>query len=99
MKDLGLFDADKIDGEIFLRYSTTDDEYLPYGSTKPQKIKEGVPILQDSKKIFAVIGVKDSIETSVDENTENVLVVSWGSSSDDKKKIKKVFTDLKDLIC
>ena len=95
MASVGLFDYDKIKGEIILRHSKKGDKYIPYGKTTSQKINEGKPILQDSEKIFAMVGVKDSIETKVDKDTNNLLIISWGF---DKDKVSKTLNEFEKLV-
>ena len=92
LTSIGLFDYDKIKGEIKIRFSKLGDEYLAYGSKNMQKIKPGKLILEDNEKIFAVIGYKDSQETKVDKDTKNLFIVSWGD------KAKKVIEEYENMI-
>ncbi|MFH0875808.1 MAG: phenylalanine--tRNA ligase subunit beta [archaeon] len=98
LTSIGMFDLGKIKGKVKVRFAQSKDSYLPYGHTELQKIKEGRIILEDEEKIFAVVGYKDSIRTSVDERTKNILVVSWGSKDKDETKIRAVFEKLSRLL-
>ncbi len=75
---IGVFDSDKITGNINLRLSTEGDEFTPIGKTKPSKITKGVPILQDEVRIISIPGVRDSNETKITKHTKNLLLISWG---------------------
>jgi len=49
---IGLFDLDKIEGDVELKLAHQGDEFVPIGKSGPDKLKPNTPILKDSKKDF-----------------------------------------------
>jgi DNA/RNA-binding domain of Phe-tRNA-synthetase-like protein len=75
---IGLFDLDKITGDIELTLAAAGDHLLPIGKDKPVKLVPGTPILKDADGIFSAVGSRDSKRTMVTYATRNVLAFSWG---------------------
>ncbi|MBD3203402.1 phenylalanine--tRNA ligase subunit beta, partial [Candidatus Woesearchaeota archaeon] len=94
MRSIGLFDLDKIKGKIKIRFAEKGDRYHPYGQKSEVRIKPGKIIMEDEEKIFGVLGYKDSIMTSVDEDTKNLLVIAWGEKGKDEDIIRDVFEEV-----
>ena len=90
--------ADKIEGDIELRLSKKGDKYTPIGKDKPQEIEQNVPILEDRSKIISIVGVRDSIDTMVTENSKNLLLVSWGASEIDEIEVESILERCAELI-
>ena len=75
---IGLFDLDKIIGDLELTLSAPGDQFIPLGKDKPVKLAPGTPILKDENGIFSAVGSRDSKRTMITNATRNVLVFSWG---------------------
>ncbi len=74
---IGLYDIDKIEGNmLLLKYSTPGDEFFPIGGKRV--VLRGEPCLYDSKKILHLYPHRDSEYTKITDMTRNVLVVSCG---------------------
>jgi DNA/RNA-binding domain of Phe-tRNA-synthetase-like protein len=77
---IGLFDFDKIKGEIELTVAKAGDSFLPIGKEKLVALTPGTPILRDSLGIFSAIGTRDSQRTMITAASQNLLAVSWGGN-------------------
>jgi DNA/RNA-binding domain of Phe-tRNA-synthetase-like protein len=75
---IGLFDCDKIVGDIELALAIPGDQFIPIGKDKPVRLSPGTPILKDAEGIFSAVGSRDSKRTMISSNTTNVLAFSWG---------------------
>jgi len=86
---IGVFDNDRIIGDVTLRLAVEDDEFIPIGKNKALGIDENTPILEDAERIISCIGVRDSNETKITKNTKNLLIFSWGNQEAPREKIKE----------
>jgi len=75
---IGLFDFDKIQGNVELTLALPGDQFIPIGKDKPVKLSPGTPILKDAEGIFSAVGSRDSQRTMITGGTRNVLAFSWG---------------------
>jgi len=75
---LATFDADKLEGKIFMRFSEEGEQILGIGMKKPLILKGGEIVASDNKKLVAVYPYRDSDNTKVTETTENALIVICG---------------------
>lgn len=75
---IGLFDLDKITGNLELTLATSGDQFVPIGKDKPVKLAPGTAVLKDGDGIFSAVGSRDSKRTMITDATQNVLVFSWG---------------------
>ena len=76
---IGVFDADRIDGDIELASAAAGDSFVPIGKDSPIQLNAGVPVLRDRQGIFSAVGSRDSRRTMILPETRNVLVFSWGA--------------------
>ena len=75
---LATFDADKLEGIIFMRFSEEGEQILGIGMKKPLILKGGEIVVSDTKKLVAVYPYRDSDNTKVTEKTENASLVICG---------------------
>ena len=75
---IGLFDLDRIAGDLELTLSAPGDPFIPIGKDKPVKLAPGTPVLKDGDGIFSAVGSRDSKRTMITPATRNVLLFSWG---------------------
>jgi phenylalanyl-tRNA synthetase beta chain len=77
MFDIGrpnhIYDLNKINGEIAVRLSQHDEEFIAIGGQE-YKLPSGIMVIADEQKILAIAGVMGGELSKVDENTTNVLV-------------------------
>ncbi len=74
---IGLYDLDKIEGDVSLRRARKGEIFVPIGG-KETLLAGGEPVLADSQKIMFLYPYRDSELTKVDENTRRVLIVGAG---------------------
>ncbi|MBW9141288.1 MAG: hypothetical protein K1T65_06290 [Candidatus Aramenus sp.] len=76
---IGIYDLAKIMGEPSLVISKGDEEFLGIGKKSPEKVEKGIPILVDGEgRVMHIYPHRDSVLTSVDLNTKDVLVIGAG---------------------
>jgi DNA/RNA-binding domain of Phe-tRNA-synthetase-like protein len=98
LRPVGVFDADRVAGEVMLDRARPGDTFVPLGKTKPEKIPPGSAILRDREKIFSMIGVRDSAETMVRPETENLLALSWGFEAVPRAEVQATVRRVADLL-
>ena len=80
MYDIGqpthIYDFDKIDGEISVRYSTSGEEFIPITTKTSIKLPSDLLIIADQSKILAVAGVMGDLRSSITNKTKNILIES-----------------------
>jgi len=74
---IGLYDADKIPGDMVLRLSDGGEVFMPIGGGE-KKLEKGVPILLSKTLVMHVYPHRDSVVTMVTKNTNNVLAIGAG---------------------
>lgn len=95
---IGLFDLDRVEGDVELRLAHSGDEFTPIGKSSPEKLKMNTPILRDSKKIFSAVGARDSKDTMITSASRNLLLFSWGTSEVSQEKVIEVLDKCASLI-
>ena len=96
---IGLFDFDKIVGNIELTLSENREEFTPIGSKdKPIKLPDRTPVLKDNAGIFSAVGIRDSERTKISTSTINILAFSWGTENIDSLLISSVLDQLAENI-
>ncbi len=71
---LGVFDTDKIEGDLVLRYSEEGEIFKPLGG-RTEILPKDVVVISDSKKLFSKFPYRDSIFGAVTTNTKNILII------------------------
>lgn len=74
-RPLHVFDADKVKGNLLIRYSKKGENFLALNSEKYQ-LDDGMIIICDDSGIISLAGIMGGASTACDENTVNVLVES-----------------------
>jgi|YelNatPaOPRAMG01_1025707.scaffolds.fasta_scaffold29725_6 DNA/RNA-binding domain of Phe-tRNA-synthetase-like protein len=83
---IGLYDYDKVEGELTLRFAHNGELFKPIGG-KYEVLTSNQIVLSDSIKILHVYPFRDSIDAMITKNTRNVLVVSCGAPKISKELI------------
>ena len=74
---IGLYDIDRIKGQLRLRLSREGEVFDPIGGSR-ELLSEGLPVLADDEKIIHLYPHRDSRHTMIRPSTKNVLVVACG---------------------
>lgn len=88
---MGLYDSDKIEGDIIIDVGKDDEFYE--GISKPKITATGKIILRDNKGIFGN-PTADSRRTSILDNTTHILAVFFISSAVDYKYTEQTLNNL-----
>jgi DNA/RNA-binding domain of Phe-tRNA-synthetase-like protein len=75
---LATFDADKLEGDLIMRFATEGEEFYGIGMEDPLVLKGGEIVLSDNEKMIAVYPYRDANNTKVTEKTKNVTIVVCG---------------------
>jgi DNA/RNA-binding domain of Phe-tRNA-synthetase-like protein len=76
---LATFDADKLEGGLFVRFAEEGEQFLGIGMEKPLILKGGEIVVTDNEKLVAVYPYRDADNTKVTDETENVTLVVCGA--------------------
>jgi len=90
---IGLFDFDKIQGNVELTLALPGDQFIPIGKDKLVRLSPGTPILKDAEGIFSAVGSRDSQRTMITGGTRNVLAFSWGIEGIDSALVSLVLDE------
>ena len=72
------FDADKLRGDLTMRFAGKDEKFLGIGMDKPLQLHGGEIVVQDAEKLVAVYPYRDAEDSKVTEATKNVVLLFCG---------------------
>ena len=75
---LATFDADKLEGDLLMRFAEEGEQFYGIGMKKPLILKGGEIIVSDDQKLIAVYPYRDADNTKVTEETENIMMLVCG---------------------
>jgi len=75
---LAAFDANKLKGELIMRFAEKGEEFLGIGMEKPMSLKGGEIVVSDDEKLVAVYPHRDADDTKITEKTKNVMLLVCG---------------------
>ena len=75
---LATFDADKLEGDLIMRFAIEGEEFYGIGMEEPLVLKGSEIVLCDNEKMIAVYPHRDADNTKVTEKTKNVTIVICG---------------------
>ncbi|AAK40963.1 hypothetical protein SULI_08750 [Saccharolobus solfataricus] len=95
---IGLYDRDKIVGDLHLVMSKGNEEFLGLGKKK-EKLDKGIPILVDDEgKVLHIYPHRDSVLTSITLNVKNVVIIGAGVPNIDENLVKYAVDRVADLL-
>ncbi len=74
---IGLYDLDRVRGELKLRFANEGEIFRPIGG-KDDRLEKNQIVLADDEKVLHVFPYRDSRETMIRKETRNVLIVACG---------------------
>jgi DNA/RNA-binding domain of Phe-tRNA-synthetase-like protein len=86
---LATFDADKLEGELLMRFAEEGEQFFGIGMDKPLILKGGEIVVSDEEKLVAIYPYRDADNTKVTKETENVTIVVCGVPGISKEKLEK----------
>jgi len=75
---IAAFDADKLSGNLTMRYAEKGEKFLGIGMEKPQILQGGEIVISDKEKMVAIYPYRDAEKSKVTEDTRNVLLLFCG---------------------
>ena len=75
---IATFDADKLEGDLLMRFAEEGEQFYGIGMKKPLILKGGEIVVSDDKKLIAVYPYRDADNTKVTEETENIMMLVCG---------------------
>ena len=75
---LATFDADKLEGDLLMRFAEEGEQFIGIGMKKPLILKGGEIVVSDDQKLIAVYPYRDADNTKVTEETENIMMLVCG---------------------
>lgn len=98
MNPMGAYDADKLDGEIVLRYSTEGENYQDIGC-ETGKMREGVIVYSDDTGIICRgYNYKDAERTKITPDTKKVVLIADGTDQYSIEDVERALDDAIGLI-
>ncbi|MHA1268257.1 MAG: B3/B4 domain-containing protein [Candidatus Helarchaeota archaeon] len=88
------FDKDKLYGNIKMRFSEKNEEFLGIGMKKPLILTGTEIILVDEKNILAIYPYRDANHSKLTNSTKNMLLLTCGVPGFPKDNIIKATSDL-----
>ncbi|MBN1784881.1 MAG: hypothetical protein JW815_04020 [Candidatus Bathyarchaeota archaeon] len=86
---LATFDADKLDGELLMRFAEEGEHFSGIGMEKTLMLRGGEIVVSDKEKLVAVYPYRDAGNTKVTEKTKNITVVVCGVPGVNKQELEK----------
>ena len=75
---LAAFDAEKLKGNLFMRFATEGEEFLGIGMEKPMRLRGIEIVVSDMEKLVAIYPHRDAEGTKVTEETKNIFLLVCG---------------------
>jgi DNA/RNA-binding domain of Phe-tRNA-synthetase-like protein len=86
---LATFDADKIQGNILMRFAKEGEQFYGIGMKKPLILNGGEIVVSDEEKLIAVYPYRDADNTKVTQETKNVTIVVCGVPGINKDSLER----------
>ena len=88
---LATFDADKLEGDLLMRFAEEGERFYGIGMEKPLILKGGEIVISDKEKLVAVYPYRDADSTKVTDKTENITVVVCGVPGIPKRDLENAY--------
>jgi len=75
---LAAFDADRLKGDLLMRFATEGEEFLGIGMEKAMVLQGGEIVISDDEKLVAVYPHRDADNTKITMKTKNVVLLVCG---------------------
>lgn len=85
---LAAFDADKLRGNLLMRFALQGEEFRGIGMEKPMRLTGNEVVISDDEKIVAIYPYRDAEVSKVTEDTKNVSILVCGVPGISEDKLK-----------
>jgi DNA/RNA-binding domain of Phe-tRNA-synthetase-like protein len=90
---IGIYDLDKLKGEVRLRLSSPGEEFIGIGN-KIKDLEAGIPVLADDEGVIHLYPHRDCQRTMITEQCENALIVACGAPGMRQKLLVKAIEEV-----
>jgi len=98
MIPMGGFDLDKVDGDIYLRFSKGDEEFIPLGPGTPETTYSGEVVYADDSHILTRRwNFRDADATKITEETGNLVMFLDASPEISVETVQVALAELETL--
>ncbi|MGA5419405.1 phenylalanine--tRNA ligase beta subunit-related protein [Streptomyces lavendulocolor] len=73
---LGVFDRDKLAGDVTLRLTDGTEEFTALGADGPATLGPGRPVLADDERVLSLFAHRDGVHQAVTAGTRRVLLLA-----------------------
>jgi DNA/RNA-binding domain of Phe-tRNA-synthetase-like protein len=91
---IGIYDVDRIEGELSLRLSLEGEQFVGIGN-KVSALEKDIPVLADEEGIVHLYPHRDSMRTRITEECKNALVVACGAPGIRKKALDRALESVR----
>lgn len=75
---LAAFDADKLKGDLVMRFARRGERFLGIGMQRPMELEGGEVVVSDAEKLVAVYPHRDAEQAKINDGTEAALLMVCG---------------------
>lgn len=98
---LAAFDNQSLEGDLEMRFAREGVEFFGIGMDEPKKLSGDEIVISDYEKLIAIYPYRDSEETKITMNTQDVLFMVCGvpGVGDRLERARKILTDYVTRFC
>jgi len=85
---LAAFDAERIKGDLLMRFAKENEKFVGIGMEKPLSLQGGEVVISDAEKIVAIYPHRDADSSRITLTTRNILLMSCGVPSVDERILR-----------
>lgn len=86
---LATFDADRLEGDLLMRFAEEGEQFSGIGMEKPLILRGGEIVVSDKEKLVAIYPYRDADNTKVTEKTKNLMMVVCGVPGIHRQELEK----------
>jgi DNA/RNA-binding domain of Phe-tRNA-synthetase-like protein len=98
LTSLGVFDADKVEGEVRLALATGVEPFLGLGAKHEVTLPPGELVLRDDKRVLSRFSRRDGVYQSIQAKTVNVIVLGCVVPGVDRQTVADALVETTDLM-
>jgi DNA/RNA-binding domain of Phe-tRNA-synthetase-like protein len=84
---IAAFDADKLRGNLTMRFAVKNEKFFGIGMDKPLLLQGGEIVIEDAEKLVAVYPYRDAEDSKVTEDTKNIVLLFCGVPGISEEKL------------
>ncbi len=86
---LATFDADKLEGDLLMRFAKEREQFSGICMEKPLMLRGGEIVVSDKEKLVAIYPYRDADNTKVTEKTKNIMMLVCGVPGIHEQELEK----------